>query len=216
VRTPIPFLDADSLGWDGPPGGGVYSKILNSDPATNAKTMLLRSDPRPVTEQNRRRAHSHDGSEEFLSLGARFTFDAGLWLERLSYVHMPPRTVHGSDVQVPDGYLLYLRTTGATEPQFMQEPMQSYPFSLGSEKFTIIPDAVGAALSRDASLIRLQAGYSGTLPMESERCREVFVVEGEMTAGGHVFREHCYACYEPGDAPVLKVHAPTLLMVNLS
>lgn len=216
MRPPIPFLDANALPWEGPPGGGVFSKTLNADPAMAAKTMLLRSDPRPVTEQNRRRAHYHEGSEEFLSLGPRFTFDAGLWLERLAYVHMPPRTVHGSDVQVPDGYLLYLRTSGATQPNFMPEPKERYPFSLGAESFIVIANATDQRLAKDASLIRLAAGYAGPLPVDANRGCEVFVVEGEMTSGGYLFKEHCYACYAPGEKPVLKVTPPTLLMINLS
>gem|GEM_PF-4999977 len=217
MRPSIPFLDANELPWEGPPGGGVFSKTLNADPAAAAKTMLLRSAPRPVTEQNRRRAHYHDGSEEFLSLGPRFTFDAGLWLERLSYVHMPPGTVHGSDVQVPDGYLLYLRTNGAAEPRFVQDPKDRYPFSLGADAFTIIPDATGRSLTKDASVVKLAAGDAGPLPMDTARCREVFVIEGEMAAGGFVFKTHCYACYAPGEvAPFVTARAPTLLMINLS
>jgi hypothetical protein len=49
------------------------------------------------------KAQYHPGHEEFLCLDGRFTFDGVDWFVPGSYVHFPPRTVHGASVQVPGG-----------------------------------------------------------------------------------------------------------------
>jgi hypothetical protein len=94
---------------------------LNHDPATGARTALIRSVPRQGVE---RRAHYQHCEEELLCLAGRFTFDGVHWMRALSYACYPPQVVHGARVSVPGGYLLYLRTSGPTQAYPVAEPVR--------------------------------------------------------------------------------------------
>ncbi len=109
MRTAFPLEAIGDRPWVPlRPDGAVECIELNLDRDSGARTRLLRSQPRPIIEH---KTQSHAGEEEFLVLEGRFTFDGEPWFEPGSYVRLPPSTPHGSRVEVPQGYLLYLRTT---------------------------------------------------------------------------------------------------------
>lgn len=117
MRTAFPLEAIGDRPWVPLRAGAAVECIeLNLDRDSGARTRLLRSRPRPLIE---RKTQSHAGEEEFLVLEGRFTFDGEPWFEPGSYVRLPPSTSHGSRVEVPQGYLLYLRTTerGAAEAE---------------------------------------------------------------------------------------------------
>ena len=78
MRPSVDILNTAAMPWA--VGEGIATKVLNADPGSGDRTVLLRSDPRVITESNRRRAHVHDGVEEFFCLGPEFSFDGGVWL----------------------------------------------------------------------------------------------------------------------------------------
>ena len=237
MRRTVSFMSTRSLAWQISGEGGIATRVLNDDPVTGDRTVLLRAPPRVVTEAGRRRSHYHLGGEEFLSLGHPFTFDGNIWHRRLDYSFIPPGTVHGSDVRVPDGYLLYLRTSGPTEPKFVSAtgaPPRP-PATTAAAIRVAAPDAAGwrsaaapSAASRyelrcdpatgDAAfLVRLPADFAGPIPGERSTGQyEILVVTGRFAAvDGTICRSLWYAC---GDADVfagpVKAERETLLLVN--
>lgn len=195
------ILDATALPWVWSADAGIGTKVLNEDTTSGARTVLLCSKPRPVTEATRRRAHYHEGVEEFLSLGPAFSFDDNVWHHRLSYLFLPPGTVHGTDVQVPEGYLLFLRTGGGAEPRFLAA--HGPPRVPGIP--TAVPDPLAAKwqsqgglsvlqFSTHARMLRLGAGFSGSLAIVGDRT-ELFVVDGCLALGdGQSISSNGYVC----------------------
>jgi hypothetical protein len=195
MRPAVDWLDTSTLSWD--VGVGVATKVLNTDPVSGARTVLLRSDPRPVTEATRRRAHFHDGTEEFFSLGPRFTFDNGIWLDRGAYVHVPPRTVHGTDVQVPDGYLLYLRTSGGTRPQFVDAAPGEMTVTAAPQPGRLFdPIRRAAAAGVVIGIVQLPPGFEGLVPgLPAFGMVEMFVMDGVLTGNpGRTLGAGGYLC----------------------
>jgi hypothetical protein len=127
MRATTPFGRCESYAWVPMGPAGLRLKELNRDPVTGARTALLSSPARAGVEC---KAQYHDGEEEFFCLAGTFTFDGVQWFRPGSYVCFPPRVVHGARVQVPDGYLLYLRTHGSTDAVRVSEPHSDRPYRL--------------------------------------------------------------------------------------
>ncbi|MDX2224678.1 MAG: hypothetical protein SFV21_18135 [Rhodospirillaceae bacterium] len=234
MRQIIPHLDTLAMPWQwsqpsGPGGGGIATKVLNADAAFDARTVLLRAAPRAVNAQTRRKAHFHRGGEEFLSLGPPFSFDDGLWNPRLAYAYLPPGTVHGRDVQVPDGYLLYLRTWGSAQPLFLTEhaapaapagtPVKlTNPLSSAWRTVCVLNH--DPATGERALMIRLPAGFDGAVPAGDASQYEILTLEGRWRHGVDVHRAGAYACLpgQPdrpgGGAPTARVEREALLLVH--
>jgi hypothetical protein len=134
------------------------------------------------------------GDEEFFCLEGRFTFDGQVWFAPGSYVHFPPHFVHASHVEVPEGYLLYLRTTGdgrayPVGPRDSVDPSFAEP--LGSVSSATIVDTKASAAStqqgghRIASPVQILRRADGPNP-----CR---IELGILAAGENLCRE----CHEP-------------------
>lgn len=121
MRRSVPLTPLGSGHWESAGAVGVEMLTLNHDPATGARTALIRSVPRHGVE---RRAHYQHCEEELLCLAGRFTFDGVHWMRPWSYACYPPQVVHGARVSVPDGYLLYLRTSGPAQAYPVAEPVQ--------------------------------------------------------------------------------------------
>lgn len=122
MRQSVPLSLVDSVRWDAVGAPGIEMLLLNQDPATGARTSLIRSVPRDGIEP---RAQYHHCEEEFLCLAGRFTFDGVHWMRPFSYACYPAHVVHGARVSVPGGYLLYLRTGGNTQVYPVAEPLQN-------------------------------------------------------------------------------------------
>lgn len=214
MRPVVDVLDSAAMPWA--VNGGLATKVLNTDLTDGGRTVLLRSDPRPLTEATRRRAHCHDGTEEFLNLGPRFSFDGGVWIENGAYVHLPPGTVHGTDVRVPDGYLLFLRTVGSAVPKFVAA--NETPNGM-----TVRPVMPGGntvqRLSPGAALIQLPPNFSDRFPMElPDGVAEVFVVDGGFQNAHLTMRPGNYACL-PANAlagPVTSASGARILVIAAS
>jgi hypothetical protein len=228
----IGALESETLPWSWSADGGIATKVLNTDPVNGARTVLLKSAPRAVNEATRRRAHYHFGAEEFLSLGSAFSFDDGYWHGRLSYAYIPPLTVHGTDVQVPDGYLLYLRTLGPAEPRFVarhgppefsavgkpQPILVASPLDKDVVDIAGLPGARSRRLSQvageSASLVFLKAGCSGPLRQAGNLC-ELLVAEGEVAFDAVGLGQGGYVCRSLAESGVVvTAMRDSVLMVN--
>ncbi len=173
MRSHVPLCPVDALAWQPAGVPGIEIKPLNVDPATGARTSLLRSAVRTSVEH---KAQYHPGDEEFLCLDGRFTFDGLEWFESGSYVHFPPRTVHGASVQVPGGYLLYLRTTGTAVAHPVSVPRHPTPYALDApdagSPATISRMAGGLARPGGSEPLRHDAGGSGQVLWSTLRAGE--------------------------------------------
>ncbi len=125
MRQSVPLAPIRSGPWESAGARGIEVLPLNQDPATGARTALIRSVPRDGVEH---RAQYHRCEEEFLCLAGRFTFDGLHWMRPLSYACYPPQVVHGARVSVPGGYLLYLRTSGSTQAYAVDEPSRDQAY----------------------------------------------------------------------------------------
>lgn len=127
MRPSVAFGPVPSHGWEAAGAAGIELLPLNRDPASGARTALIRSVPRSGVE---RKAQYHQCEEEFLCLAGRFTFDGMRWMRPLSYACYPPQVVHGARVSVPGGYLLYVRTSGSTQAYAVQRPVSDQAYHL--------------------------------------------------------------------------------------
>ncbi|MBM3513084.1 MAG: hypothetical protein FJX59_05145 [Alphaproteobacteria bacterium] len=230
MRPIVRNLATANLPWEWSRDGGVGTKVLSRDADTGARTTLLRSKQRPVTEATRRRAHFHRGVEEFLSLGPAFSFDDDHWHSRLSYAYLPAQTVHGTNVQVPDGYLLYLRTHGPTEPLFLaahgppenaaqptiHAPPQESAWQPAAGTSAVVRH-LHASENETSFLLRFTAaGDTPFLLLAGAVRYEILVIEGRLAfEQGDVLDKESYACLAPEDCRTATVAAaPALLMVT--
>ncbi len=169
---------------------------------TGARTLLLRSAPRPAIEITDRRPQHHPVDEEFLCLDGRFTLEGSEWLTPLTYVYYPAGLVHGFRVDIPDGYEVYLRNSGPLVTERVDTPAQDRPYFTASEGENrgvpvvaycadLIRDAV---LSPQTSIVTLRndkrnnnAAFIVCVPLggclesrleESGASAEVFILEG--------------------------------------
>ncbi len=234
MRTHVPLQSLDAVDWQPAGVPGIEIKPLNLDPDTGARTSLLRSAVRNTIEH---RAQYHPGDEEFLCLDGRFTFDGRDWFGPGSYVHFPPRTVHGVSVQVPGGYLLYLRTTGMAVAHPVAEPLHPTPYALdvpeaaspatirrvtggaatGVGSATGVTEALrhAAAGNGQATWIRLQRGEPLSEALQSDGDPlEILLVSGALRAGdGRAVQGPAYGFYAHGlrDAQLVAAVDSTIL-----
>lgn len=222
MRAIIKHLDTVALDWSTAPNSGISTKLINTDKATGDRTVLLRSSRREDNPATRRRAHYHHGSEEFLTLGPAFTFDAGLWLPRLSYVYLPPLTIHGTDVRVPDGYLIYLRTEAPGAPVFEPGAVPQMAFTRADSR-TANPGVViepGPTLhtptNATSRILRLTPGFTGALNLDESKAHELFMAQGELTTTqGQIFGPESYACLAAGSQiEVAAVHSDSFILIS--
>ena len=125
-------LETESLAWKEAGNSGISEKILKQDSDTGARTLLLRSVPRPSADIADRRPQYHPVDEEFLCLSGRFTLEGTHWLTRMTYVYYPAGLVHGFNVDVPDGYQIYLRNSGPLATERVDSPAQENPYFIGA------------------------------------------------------------------------------------
>lgn len=213
MKTQLPLSSLDALEWQPAGVPGIDIKPLNADPDTGARTSLLRSAVRTSVE---RKAQYHPGDEEFLCLEGRFTFDGRDWFGRGSYVHFPARTVHGASVQVPGGYLLYLRTTGTAVAHPVAEPLHPTPYALDAperaspatiRRVAEARDAVASEALRQgvtgqdsATWTNLPAGAALSDAVATDRAPlEILLVTGTLRLGsGETVQGPAYGFYPQG------------------
>lgn len=201
-------LETEHLAWEAAGTAGTSQKLLKQDADTGARTLLLRSLPRPETEMVDRRPQYHPVDEEFLCLAGKFTLEGTHWLTPMTYVYYPAGLVHGFGVDVPDGYLVYLRNSGPLVTRRVDSPAQYRPHFIDARSADcsgevivaycseLIRDALQSSqisvitlrdndLTKEGALIvcmppdrHLQFQLSG-----SGAYAELFVLEGEIQLG---------------------------------
>jgi len=122
MRNDIKKVSVADLEWTPAGAPGIFEKILNVDEATGARTLILKSVPRPGDQIVDRRPQFHPVAEEFFCLSGRFTLEGDPWFTYGSYVYYPPKVVHGFSVDVPDGYEIYLRNSGPLSTERVDVP----------------------------------------------------------------------------------------------
>jgi len=122
MRNHIQKLSVDDLEWMPTGAPGLMEKIINEDQISGARTLMLKSIPRPGDQISDRRPQYHPVDEEFLCLSGRFTLEGHPWLTQGTYVYYPPNLVHGYAVDVPDGYEIYLRNSGPLSTTRVESP----------------------------------------------------------------------------------------------
>lgn len=125
MRKHICKLSVDALPWSPTGTPGVMEKVLNEDQATGARTVMLKSEPRPSDQIPDRRPQVHPVDEEFFCLSGRFTLEGDVWFQSGTYVYYPPNLVHGYAVDVPHGYEIYLRNSGSISTQRVETPAKN-------------------------------------------------------------------------------------------
>ena len=228
MKLAIPFLDTDAIPWT-PSSPKISTKLINGRPDLGACTQLIRSAERPVAEY---KSQCHAADEEFFCLDGRLTFDGDGWWSRYSYVFIPAGTVHGANVIVPGGYLLYLRLGGAVVANKALQPAAPHNSaaamdSVGQKMISLRdarPDSAksgGRPLRRapsgmgGATLLQLGAGWMGTAAAPSGDL-EMFVVEGAVDrSDGHRFSAGCYSYIPDASAPFgLRSETGALVLIH--
>jgi hypothetical protein len=229
MRPLTEILDVDAMPWEplGPPG--LFSKMLNRDPETGARTALQRMDPTqgytPPTI-----AHHHHTYEELLVIKGYFSFDAKRWAKPLSYIFHPPHCVHGFKSTVPEESWFVSRVEHDLDFNFIPEPTHDdiYPVN-GTPPERSITALVEPLNERGAkpllwaggetpvewcelsvhpqtgegsALVRFPAGWSGK-PADTLRQEylEMFVLEGDLDIDGKTMRKHFYTFRPSGTFP---------------
>ncbi|MFT7289250.1 MAG: hypothetical protein ACI87W_003379 [Halieaceae bacterium] len=223
MRENRQLIDTDAIPWE-PLSAVLQRKVLNGCPDEGPHTLLLRSqarDPGPAFAQY----HSID--EELYCLDGDFSFDGSTWFRGGSYAFYPAYFVHGANVHVRGGYLLYLRLSGVSELFKVDEPASAVPYYVGegdatdyalqltdagsSQAISAVDDAGTVQLTplhRDAItgkgstiLSTTSAGAVRTIEFETSGLLEVFTVSGRfgLAGGGHL-KTHSYHC-EVGERP---------------
>jgi len=175
---------------------GVQSTMLHTTD-NGPHSSILKAPPR---EPGLSRPHSHTATEEIFNLGPPFTFDKGRTLPRYGYTKYPAGMVHGADVDLPEGYHLYVRMSGPSEIHFPEinindpqpfTPLEGYTFVASADENW--PENPGPNLGQNiqtrtlsynpktqkgAFLARLPANTTLNLPPAAT---ELLIVEGSLT-----------------------------------
>jgi len=174
-----------------------------------------------------------------MCLAGRFTLEGTHWLTPLTYVYYPARLVHGFNVNVPNGYEIYLRNSGPVETDRVDDPALDQPYLVDSPDRAcpdiivshcdrLIADAVrstqGSVITlrengriREGAVIAcLPAGRRLDLPVEeSSDYAEVFLLAGLVETGGDGHRGERGHAFAAGPASLrLMAVQPAVLMVN--
>ena len=198
------ILDTNSAAWETVENAGIALKSLNPRTARGGQTQLLRSKPRPASEIADRRPQYHPVDEEFLCLDGRFTLEGTHWLTPMSYVFYPAGLVHGFNVDVPDGYEVYIRNSGPLETDRIDAPVQDSLYFVDeyandgreivvSNCLELVRDAVQSSLisvivlrkeeERGEGTFVIALPYNGKITAQissREDHVELFVLEGEI------------------------------------
>jgi hypothetical protein len=129
MRKQTHKLVVDDLEWSSTGAPGLFEKLLNEDHTTGARTVILKSMPRPRPAGQKPQYHPVD--EEFFCLSGGFTLEAGTLLEDDSYVYYPANLVHGFCVDVPSGYEIYLRNSGPLSTTHVEHPVEDSSYLAG-------------------------------------------------------------------------------------
>jgi quercetin dioxygenase-like cupin family protein len=225
MRAWIPALDTTATPWTPTPLPGVFGKMLNSDPETQARTGMAKFEKGAFVPG---RAHYHHVDEEILVVhGGAMTFDHRTWLPPRGYIYHPPRTVHGFNSGFDGEVIMLSRHNGGgpLELNYIEgEPLQQDWYQAfgpppprppayiadftGLESVAEGDGSTVTVLSRhpetgEGSLfLRLPPGWTGSGPaVELTRYREMFVLEGDARcADGNVLKADYYAFIPPGHA----------------
>jgi hypothetical protein len=215
---------------------------LNVDRETGARTLLLKSMPRPKKDLADRRPQFHPVAEEFYCLSGHFTLEGNVWFGAHSYVYYPPRLVHGHDVDVPAGYEIYLRNSGPISTERVSAPRSNtLYFADGADGATSgiallnahakiaelrARPSISVILLRKASdetdgafiLVLPEGARTGFAPAADSGFLEIFVLAGRTETSNRVcLSERNYSFLPPG-APVALVGlaASSTLLINYS
>lgn len=229
MRPVVPLSNLDALPWQPLGSPGLLVRELSRDPESGSRTAILRSAPRAAVEH---KAQYHLGDEEFYCLEGEFTFDGVRWFGPGSYVHFPPRTVHGASVHVPVGYLLYLRTTGDATAHRVETPLRLTPYALEDPSDTLRAPTVrdtreagprrqllreDAAQRARVELSSLRAGEQLDVGEGPVRPRvELMLIRGMLAhAGGAAVAAPAYGCYPDGLAEPLRATAASVVLAHV-
>ncbi len=133
------FIDSNSLPWE-LVNSNISRKLLNGNASSGPHTAILKSEPRSPDPH---RGQYHNVDEEFYCLKGKFTFDGTHWFRKGSYVYFPARYVHGANVHVENGYLVYLRMSGTTTIDFVENPTSDFPYLLEGATSPVKPTVYG-------------------------------------------------------------------------
>ncbi|HUD30774.1 MAG TPA: hypothetical protein VMQ93_18050 [Novosphingobium sp.] len=182
---------------------GLHSRSLHVDPATGARTALIRMVPEEgyVAPSV---AHYHETYEEIVGLGGRFTFDSRTWLGRASYVLHPSGTVHGFASQVVADSVFLSRVGPGHKAILVPEPtsdtMYTAPGFTPRCEAMALADPLSTLMPVDAPLLGVMARWRGlgasafvTLPAgwstpggQIDVAMQLFVLGGRLDVGGTV------------------------------
>lgn len=229
MRPLTEILDVDALEWQplGPPG--LYSKLLNRDPDTGARTALQRMVPAdgytsPTV------AHYHTTYEEIIGIKGCFSFDSKRWIRPLSYVFHPPLAVHGFKSTVPEESWFLSRVEHDLDFNFVPEPAQDdiYPVdgTPPHRRIEALADPLAergmspkqwgdsatpvewCALSthpqsgEGSALVRIPSDWTTTIAgVVHRKYLEIFVIDGALELDGESMRRHFYTFRPEGAFP---------------
>jgi quercetin dioxygenase-like cupin family protein len=223
MRAWIAALDTTATPWTPTPLPGVFGKMLNSDPETQARTGMAKFERGAFVPG---RAHYHHVDEEILVVhGGAMTFDHRTWLPSRGYIYHPPRTVHGFNSGFDGEVIMLSRHNGGgpLELNYIEgEPLQKDWYQAFGppppRPPAYISDFTGLAaepqgdgstvtvLSRhpetgEGSLfLRLPPDWKGSGPAVAlTGYREMFVLKGDvLCADGSLLKADYYAFIPPG------------------
>lgn len=229
MRVSHTTIDTRELPWE-PLSDTVSRKLLNGNPEVGPHTLLLRSLPREADGVSL--GHYHPAAEEFFCLEGDFTFDGGVWFRDGAYAMYPAYCVHGTDVHVRGGYLLYLRLSGPGQLFMVGAPdaTKADDGPAGEPRIdpSLLPSIMALAVSPDAthalttasaptittlhcdasgggSTLVTATADSGLIEIESDRELELFAPSGTFAISGHAeLKTHGYHC-EVDDRPRILV-----------
>lgn len=230
MRPLTEILDVDAMQWQ-PLGSspGLYSKLLNRDPETGARTALQRMVPADGYKSPAV-AHYHHTYEEIIGIKGCFSFDSKRWIRPLSYVFHPPLSVHGFKSSVPEESWFLSRVEHDLDFNFVEAPTHDdiYPVNgapparaivalsdpLTERGTTSVHWADSATpvewcdLSKHphtgegSALVRLPAAWSANAAEALQhKYLEIFVIEGSLELDGKGMRRHFYTYRPEGTFP---------------
>jgi len=221
MRQSIQITDIDDLRWESQGIHGIQKKQLSLDPETNAETMYIHI---PENWKGGGVAHYHSCSEEVYIISGDVTLDGKDYLIAGSYLYRPSRVVHGFDESAKQGCRCIIKMGGSTDFNLVHKPKQltEYPIDLIDDSRDHIvhfrtptadwkPSGTGKSalgikiLSQDrdtggyTALIKLPAGWSGSLGTDRSRSREWFMIDGTWQLdNGKTFQTLGYSYQPPG------------------
>ena len=127
---------------------------------------------------------------------------------------------HGQKMHGLQLWIALPREFEEIDPEFHHYPAASLPrFTLPGARLTLI---AGNAYGRAAPVkifsplcyldVHLEAGASLDLPADAKECA-IYVLEGEVEAGGSMVGRHEMACWNEADKPALKTSRPAHLVI---